>query len=520
MPFYTLKQLEKDADYIVTAFDQVQEAELDYIQTKEYQDQELLTLDILRDKDFNDLIQPLTDYFPKAYQYLAALNIQYQVFFKWYRSFCSEVKDGLICQAFFHINNRIYFLDISSYKIQGNLPDYLVDGWGKYLGGIVCSDDGSKMWGVTLIDDPFAWSSFDMYLPRKGKKALINTLIERIPYVYVNSKEDDISKQNKYNSNIKDFPNLRCMLDAREPRGDTKEYDLLFICYQFNQTLYWVKDGDFENGLYEITNPQDALDHYFVHVFKQQDQEFSRFDFSAWAEPLTLTQKLSEVELDAVEPEEEEEYENISIPVSDPELAAKLGHIPAQIQLGLNYSLGCNELNKNLEMGHDWFWQATKQGNLLAQYNWASYWCETPVYKEELLTEHELKQLSADGNLAATYMLGVYHENGDQGLAENLEIAVKYYQQAADQGFAPAINNLADKYETGRGIKKDLKQAFNLYLLAAEENVAAAQWSLALMYLNGDPVSVNLDQAKYYLEEALKNGWDNAEDILKAFDLV
>ncbi|WP_353174050.1 tetratricopeptide repeat protein [Acinetobacter rudis] len=95
---------------------------------------------------------------------------------------------------------------------------------------------------------------------------------------------------------------------------------------------------------------------------------------------------------------------------------------------------------------------------------------------------------------------------------------MQYYQQAADQGFAPAVNNLADKYETGVGVTQDLNKAFELYNIAAEQEVAAAQWSLAVMYLNGTPIARDDAQGKYYLEKALSNDWDNAQVILDMLD--
>lgn len=515
MPFYNLDQLKAKADYIVSDYQQVGSRELDFIQSDEHMDNAVEVLDILKHQSFNDLIQPLATYFPKTYQYLLTQQIQYQVFFRWWARF--DVKDDLLCQPFFTLHERVYFISPPFYR--GGLPDYLLQGWCKYLGGVVCSEDGSRMWGKTLIDNPFYWQSFDDYLPRKDKKLLIKSLIERIPYVYVDSMEDNPTKQEKHSLN--GFPNLRCMLDTREPMVKSKKYDLLLICYKYNQTVYWVKDGDFEQGLFELEHVEDALDHYFLHVFQQHDQEFKRFDFSPWAGrqvlagDMVITADLAQIGMD----EDEDEEEVISIPVSDPELAAKLGYVPAQLRLGICYSLGLEGFEKDLKHGHDWFWQAVKSGNLVAQYNWASFWCKQPEFKDvESLSVAELEAMRQQGNLAASYMLGVYYEQGSAGVKYDPSLAVQYYQQAADQGFAPAINNLADKYEQGVGVAQDLNKAFELYMLAAEQEVAAAQWSLALMYFSGSPIAQDDAQGKYYLKKAVSNGWDSAENILADLD--
>ncbi|WP_353174047.1 tetratricopeptide repeat protein [Acinetobacter rudis] len=514
MPFYTSQQLKKEAEYIVSDYGQVRSRELEYIKDHEYMQRAIEALDILKNQSFNELIQPLASYFPKTYQYLSSMDIEYQVFFEWWGRF--DVKDNLKSQPFFALHQRIYYLSPYDSFCRA-LPNYLLQGWSKYLGGVVCSDNGSKMWGKTLIDNPFCWQSFDDYLPRRNKKQLIKSLIERIPYVYVDTKEEDPTKQEKHR--LKGFPNLRCMLDAREPMSQSKKYDLLLMCYEYNQTVYWVKDGDFERGIFEIEHVEDALDHYFLHVFSQHDQEFSRFDFSPWAGRHVLSKKVTirqEIELD----EDEDDEEVMSIPVSDPELAAKLGHVPNQLRLGFCYSLGIEGFDKDIKRGHDWFWQAIKSGSLLAQYNWASFWCEHADYirDEASFTLQTLEHMHQQGNLAATYMLGVCYEQGSLGLQLNPQFAVQYYQQAADQGFAPAMNNLADKYETGVGVAQDLNKAFELYNIAAEQEIAAAQWSLAVMYLNGTPIARDDAQGKYYLEKALSNGWDNAQVILDTLD--
>lgn len=372
------------------------------------------------------------------------------------------------------------------------------------------------MWGRTLIDHPFAWLSFDEYLPRRGRKALIQSLIERIDYVFIDSLEDDVYKQDKQRKS--GFPNLRCMLDAREPGIRPKEYDLILMCYDFNQTVYWVKDGDFENGLYIISQPQQMLDQYFLHVFSQHDQEFSRFDFSPWAQPPGVDVAITAEQMNEIE--EDEEDESPSLRLDDPELAGKMGHVPAQLRLGISFSLGINDFEQNLKRGNEWFWEATKSGDLVAQYNWACYWETQPDFKDiDFLFYKDLEQMHAQGNLAATYMLGVYYEQGIDMHMSNPELAVEYYRQAADQGFAPAINNLADKYEKGLGVRQDLNQAYALYQQAAGQNIAAAQWSLALMYLNGEPVEKDQVQAKYYLEIALENGWENAATILESLEI-
>jgi TPR repeat protein len=44
-----------------------------------------------------------------------------------------------------------------------------------------------------------------------------------------------------------------------------------------------------------------------------------------------------------------------------------------------------------------------------------------------------------------------------------MEKAVHYYQKSAQTGNSPAMNNLANCYEIGDGIKKDLNKAVSLH---------------------------------------------------------
>ena len=53
-------------------------------------------------------------------------------------------------------------------------------------------------------------------------------------------------------------------------------------------------------------------------------------------------------------------------------------------------------------------------------------------------------------------------------LAADINEASRLYHLAADQGYAPAQNNLAIMFEYGRGRQKDLSRATDLYRLAAE----------------------------------------------------
>ncbi|WP_294035063.1 hypothetical protein [uncultured Moraxella sp.] len=285
MPIYTKDKLNQDilnkvVEYTISSVSDIKKKEIEYINKIEYvYDYHINKLNF----DFKQSISALKDYYPKTYDYLILNDLYYQLIMYWYQL----IDNRLFLSSFFELNQRIYFLTNPSEDYYDWLPDYLKDGWLKAFGGIVLSYSENDINGTMLIGDPYSrWKSFDLYLPNSRKKAkqAIESLIKKIPYTFIDIEIEDIEKQEKYRT--KGFPNLRVMIDCRKPNEDPQEYDLILMCYHYDHRVFWVKDGDFIDGLYEITHPQAMLDEYFLHVFTQKDQEYTRFDFSPWASKL------------------------------------------------------------------------------------------------------------------------------------------------------------------------------------------------------------------------------------------
>ncbi|MER8929068.1 tetratricopeptide repeat protein [Mesorhizobium sp. M0859] len=62
---------------------------------------------------------------------------------------------------------------------------------------------------------------------------------------------------------------------------------------------------------------------------------------------------------------------------------------------------------------------------------------------------------------------------------------MKWYRLSADQGFAPAQNDLGTMYASGRGVPKDASDAAKWFQLAADRGFVPAQYNLAVMYETG-----------------------------------
>jgi localization factor PodJL len=85
---------------------------------------------------------------------------------------------------------------------------------------------------------------------------------------------------------------------------------------------------------------------------------------------------------------------------------------------------------------------------------------------------------------AAEYELGARYAEG-RGMSQSLPDAVRWFERAADAGFAPAQFRLASLNEKGEGMKKDIQAARRLYLAAANKGHAKAMHNLAVLYAEG-----------------------------------
>ena len=71
-------------------------------------------------------------------------------------------------------------------------------------------------------------------------------------------------------------------------------------------------------------------------------------------------------------------------------------------------------------------------------------------------------------------------------------------------------------YLNGRGVARDYKEALKWIKLAAEQGNADAQYALGLMYKDGIGVRRNEILSYRYLKKAVKNGKEEATDVLSA----
>lgn len=97
-------------------------------------------------------------------------------------------------------------------------------------------------------------------------------------------------------------------------------------------------------------------------------------------------------------------------------------------------------------------------------------------------------------------------------LAHQYESAFKQYQRFAKLGDGQSMYNLAFMTRHGQGTKQSNSKALEYYKKASKLNFPLANMALADIYALGElGVTADMAQAKYYLEQASKQGVINAQ---------
>ena len=131
-------------------------------------------------------------------------------------------------------------------------------------------------------------------------------------------------------------------------------------------------------------------------------------------------------------------------------------------------------------------------------------------------------QKAADlGDAKAAYNFAVYMR--DQ---QEYEKALDYFQRCIDvpdndwgEVQYQALANLAQMKIEGWGTEPDLQTGVKFYQLAANEGkIPEAQYIMGVYYLKGISVEVSKEKAVDYLTESAKQGFSQAQQLLKEID--
>jgi TPR repeat protein len=168
---------------------------------------------------------------------------------------------------------------------------------------------------------------------------------------------------------------------------------------------------------------------------------------------------------------------------------------------------------KDIKKSNEWFELAFSRGYMLASMEYAESYKKSKDYNKKILFDI-YNNVEKYGDTASQFELANLYEAGE-GVLQNFKKANELYQKCANRGDSLSMIKLAHKYELGVSVEKDVKKAFELYSQAANNNLGFAQFKIAKFYLEGTCVGKDTGKAKDLLIMALKNGYDDATEILQ-----
>lgn len=121
------------------------------------------------------------------------------------------------------------------------------------------------------------------------------------------------------------------------------------------------------------------------------------------------------------------------------------------------------------------------------------------------------------GDAHAQHGLGMLYELGQGVPYADPKAAADWYQKAAAQNYAPALNNLARLYADGRGIQQDVPKAIELWSKAAEGGNITARFNLGLQYASGAGVPKDMKKAASFMLQAAENGLPEAQFAVASY---
>jgi len=125
-------------------------------------------------------------------------------------------------------------------------------------------------------------------------------------------------------------------------------------------------------------------------------------------------------------------------------------------------------------------------------------------------TMEQIRQAAEEGNVKAQYNLGLMYSKG-QNVAQDLELANRWYRKAAEQGYPKAQYGLGLSYIQGRGVMQDGLEAAKWFRMAAEQGLDKAQYNLGLLYDRGQGVAQNVPRAARWYRKAADQGFVEAQ---------
>ncbi len=188
---------------------------------------------------------------------------------------------------------------------------------------------------------------------------------------------------------------------------------------------------------------------------------------------------------------------------------AESGVAEAQMMLGLLYRDAEPPLS-NAAAAAEWLARAVAQRYRPAFYPLSDLYERGIGVARDLRKADELLLQAADfGEAEAQLKIGKYYLTGAFGhtFPQDYRVAMDWFRRAANHGMAEAEYEVGLRYERNEGVEApDMGLAIASYLKAAEMGFAPAQQRIAQAYLYGQGVSQNLREARRWFAEAAAQG--------------
>jgi len=176
---------------------------------------------------------------------------------------------------------------------------------------------------------------------------------------------------------------------------------------------------------------------------------------------------------------------------------AQAGDARRQVELGIEYYYGENGRTQNYETAVEWWKLAVDQGDVEAQWLLGNAYLFGRGVEKNKEEAHRLWKLAEENREANEQKPADLVTKTDS--SPNLTGTTLAYAQAGD---ARRQNEMGKMCYYGNGMPQDYEAAVEWWQKAAEQGNYEAQLSLANAYRKGQGVEKNLRAADYWLEQA------------------
>ena len=189
--------------------------------------------------------------------------------------------------------------------------------------------------------------------------------------------------------------------------------------------------------------------------------------------------------------------------------AAYLGSAEAMYMTGNMFYFGEGGIPQKVQAAN-WFEHAANEGHLEAKRRFGRMLAHGDGIQKDFERGATLVLEAAEaGYAAAQFDFGqMFYFSGQ------MDQAFLWISRAADQGYAPGLNTLAEMYKDGSGMAPDPRKAAELYRLSAEQDNPTGLLAYGEMLLAGTGVDENIEEGLDYLIRASEHNHGQAQFLL------